>query len=223
MSQIIDHIFADVCLDERIPDGIFKLEEEEHISALRDHLIKRGLALEDAIAVTNKMVEGKYPQRQVYQAKTGILVTFPTPQHKAKAMKENPGKYVDQDPNPKSKEPTLATTPAPKQEPSVPTEPEPKSVSQGDKILAIEPPRGPEKPEPPPSPPQSPVTPIETPEKKAAEKFVVQQMINSPDSSLSETNLSIDELCKYQLNELYKKAEELKMYKAYNFLKQYIQ
>jgi outer membrane biosynthesis protein TonB len=220
MSQIIDQIFNEVCLDSRIPDGIFNLEEESHMDALRDHLVKGGLTLEDATTITNKMVEGKYPERQAYQKDTGITVTWPTPEHKAKAMKENPGKYVEENPNPKSKEPPLEPTPAPKQAPVV-KEPEPKSVNQGGQILAIEPPRGPE-PEPPPTPPQSPVTSPTTPERRNAEKAVVQQMMATDDTFLaSKFYPSIPESCIKQLAILREHAITQGLKEASEFLQKY--
>jgi len=102
MSQLIESILRDVSLDERVSDGIFQMENESHMGALRDHLIQRGLTKEAAIHITNRMIEGKYPQRQLWQKDTGILVTWPTPQHMAKAVKENPGKYINTNPKPKA-------------------------------------------------------------------------------------------------------------------------
>lgn len=198
MSRIIDHIFSEVCLDSRIPDGIFRLDEHEHINALRDTLIhKGGLTNEDAIAVTNKMVEGKYPDRQAYRKEDGILVTWPSPKHMANAMKENPGKYTDQNPFPKDE-----PEPEPKRDvsslkdspsPTVPTEPEPKSVNQGGLNLSIEPANTDKKEELPPVPPSPAVSYPITPQRKAAEKVVVQQFIQGDNNKIPHLNPTLEE------------------------------
>ena len=110
MANIVDRVFGEVCLDERIKDGIFRMEEEEHMNALRDYFVKRGIAKEAAVSVTNRMVEGKYPERQAYN-KDGILVTFPTPQHKAKAIQR--GTHFEKNPAPQN-----TTPPRPEAEPA---------------------------------------------------------------------------------------------------------
>lgn len=97
MSNILDRVFAEVCLDKRITDGIFKMEEAVHMDALRDYFIRRGIAKEAAIHVTNRMIEGKYPLRQAYN-KDGILCTFPTPQYKARAIAR--GTHFEKNPVP---------------------------------------------------------------------------------------------------------------------------
>lgn len=97
MSTIIDRILAEVCLDERIPDGTFDMSNNTHMDVLRENLTDNyGLALNDVKGIHNKMVEGKYPERQAYN-KDGLLVTFPTPQHKAKAISR--GTHFEQDPS----------------------------------------------------------------------------------------------------------------------------
>jgi len=67
------------------------------MDALRESLTdNHGLALNDVKTIHNKMVEGKYPERQAYN-KDGLLVTFPTPQHKARAIQR--GTHFEQDPS----------------------------------------------------------------------------------------------------------------------------
>jgi hypothetical protein len=203
MSSIVDNVFAEVCLDERIKDGIFKLEEEEHMNALRDYFVKKGITQEAAVTVTNRMVEGRFPERQAYN-KDGILVTFPTPQHKAKAIQR--GTHFEKNPAPQNSTPPREPQPAKELPPSPPKEkevPPPKEepvekepvaepkggvatqVAQGDQQLAVEPPRGSEKPEP--TPPQSPTPPPapRTPERVAAEKEVAKQIMATDDTALS--------------------------------------
>lgn len=96
MSNIIDRILAEVCLDERIEDGIFDMSNNTHMDVLRESLTDGyGVSLNDAKTVHNKMVEGKYPERQAYN-KDGLLVTFPTPQHKQRAIQR--GTHFEKDP-----------------------------------------------------------------------------------------------------------------------------
>lgn len=249
-SSIMDKIFNEVCLDERVSDGIFRMDEEEHMNALRDYFIKKGITKEAAISVTNRMVEGNYPDRQAYRKEDGILVTWPSAQHMAKAFKENPGKYVTQDPFPerrKKKEPE-PKEPIPKEKPKDEKdekdvegdkeEPLPKSsggggsnlfdkepkIQQGDKELEIEPPRGEETPTPPPASTSPTVSLLpRTPERVAAEKEVTKQIMKTDDTSLTQiipNNLS--ETCRHQLTELYKKADELGFKEAITFLTKYV-
>lgn len=96
MSSIIDRILTEVCLDERVQDGVFDMSNNDHMAALLESLTdKFSVSLNDAKSIHNKMVEGKYPERQAYN-KDGLLVTFPTPQHKAKAIQR--GTHFEQDP-----------------------------------------------------------------------------------------------------------------------------
>lgn len=244
MSKLVDKIFAEVCLDERITDGIFRMEEEEHMNALRDYFVKKGISESDAINVTNRMVEGKYPERQAYRKEDGILVTWPSPQHKKKAMQENPGKYIEQNPFPKKEEPPVEKEPpmkakdeTPEEEPE--EEPEDKSAkpasnlfsndtektqtNQTGKELAVEPPRGDDQASAPPAAPQtSSLSAPKTPEKIAAEKEVVKQMMNTDDSNLLNVTTPLNEECIRQLTELYQKADELGYKEAVTFLTRYV-
>jgi hypothetical protein len=223
------------------------LDEDEHMSALRDYLVKKGIPNNEVVELNNKMLEGKYPSRQSYQTKTGILVTFPTPEHKAKAIAENPGKYTDKDPKPKKEEPIKTAPPGSKPEPGEkPSSKDsdnngsnnlPKSdekdieddggdkeptIFQGNKQLAIEPPGGVEKLAPPTAPPSQPPAP-RTPQRIAAEKEIVKQIMNTDDTVLSNVADPVyEETCKYQLQELYKKADELGFKEAVKFLTPYV-
>ena len=247
MSNIVDNVFAEVCLDERITDGVFRMEEEAHMNALRDYFLKRGISNEAAIHVTNRMIEGKYPDRQAYRVEDGILVTWPSPQHMAKAFKENPGKYVKDNPKPPAeqekepvKEPVKRELPT-DNEPEKEEEPDededdslPRSSGGGgsnlfDKEpsgkdssgLEIEPPRGDEKPEPVPTPP-TPTQAPRTPERVAAEKDIAFQIIKGDDHALTKIDPPLTEACRHQLNELYKKADEWGFQDAITFLTPYI-
>jgi hypothetical protein len=246
MSNIVDNVFAEVCLDERISDGIFRLDEEEHMNALRDYFIKRGITREAAVRVTNRMVEGRFPERQAYN-KDGILVTFPTPQHKQKAIQrgthfeKNPAPQnvtppkgpAPEEPNPSDKVPVdVKKDEEPEEEPSggksLPTSSEEEpggnpKIKQGEKELEIEPPRGEEKPEPPPIPTSPTPPPVpRTPERIAAEKEVIKQIMNTDDSALTKIEPQLTKECRHQLNELYKKADEWGFKDAITFLTPYV-
>ena len=254
MSDILDRVFANVCLDNRIADGIFRMEEQTHMDALREYFVKKGIAKEAAIHVTNRMVEGKYPERQTYRKEDGILVTFPSPQHKAKAMAKNPGKYTDKDPKPPAQQPKEEPKQAPpgsKPEPgelpadtagSINNKPLPKSndddtgndigggdekeptIFQGDKKLEIEPPRGAEISQKPPEAPSPTVPPApRTPERIAAEKEIAKQLMNTDDTTLSNIATPVyEETLRHQLQELYKKADEMGYREAVKFLTSHV-
>lgn len=246
-SRILDRIFNEVCLDDRIPDGIFQMEETAHMDSLRDYFIKRGITKEAAIHITNRMTEGRFPERQGYRKEDNILVTWPTAAHRNKAMQENPGKYTLQPP-PSAPEPAEPAQPAKKEPPTneppgkeVPDEEEgdeegdegappksssnlfggdetePSTIQQGDKRLQIEPALGQGDQIPTPPPPVQPVAPI-TPQRISAEKEVVKQIMATDDTSLANILPPMTENCRYQLNELYKKADQLGYKDAITFL-----
>lgn len=243
MSNIVDRVFAEVCLDERITDGIFRMEEQSHMDALREYFIKKGIPKEVAVRVTNHMIEGKHPERQAWRTEDGILVTWPSQKHKAKAMAENPSKYTEKDPAPHTSDPPEAkkAPPGSKPEPGeLPADdggdeekPLPKSdddgggggkkeptIFQGDKKLEVEPPRGQETPQKPPEAP-SPTVPDapRTPERVAAEKEVTRQIMNTDDTTLSNVATPVyEETLRHQLQELYKKADEMGYREAVKFL-----
>lgn len=96
MPNTIDSILADVCLDERVEDGIFDMSNNAHMEVLRETLVdKYQININDVVNIHNKMLEGKYPERQAYN-KDGLLVTFPTPQHKQRAIQR--GTHFEQNP-----------------------------------------------------------------------------------------------------------------------------
>jgi hypothetical protein len=249
MSQIAEKILRDVCLDERVKDGIFCLDDQTHLDALRDYFIRKGITKEAAIHVTNRMTEGKYPERQAYN-RDGILVTFPTPQHKARAIAR--GTHFEKNPVPQVQKPDQEE---PKKAPAG-SKPEPgelpaddddehehekddedddetgggghgggkePTIFQGDKQLDVEPPRGEETPETPPQPPQPTVPPApRTPLRVAAEKEVARQLFATDDTTLGNPALPVTTAVKEQLQELFKKADEMGLREAVKFLSQYV-
>src|SRR3989304_2291339 len=94
-ASIFDKILSEIVLDPRIRDGMFNVEEEKHMDILREYLINKGINESSVIEFTNRVLEGKYPERQAYNAK-GILVTFPTPEYKKEAIRR--GTHFEQNP-----------------------------------------------------------------------------------------------------------------------------
>jgi hypothetical protein len=94
-KKLLEKILSEVSLDQRVGDGMFNIEEDGHMEALRDYLTKKGIDEESVKTFSNKVLEGKYPERQAYNAK-GILVTFPTPEYKTDAIKR--GTHFEEDP-----------------------------------------------------------------------------------------------------------------------------
>jgi hypothetical protein len=242
MTSISDNVFAQVCLDERVTDGIFRMYEEAHMDALRDYLTKRGITPDVVREVTNRMLEGNYPDRQAWRKEDGILVTWPSPKHKKAAMQKFPGKYTDQEPKkqePVQKEPkkepiqrigkpeeepdlTPKKEPGeePKKEPNIFDTP-PQQVAQGGQRLSVEP----LQPTQVPQPPVNPVVP-RTPERIAAEKEVVKQMVNVDPNSLSNFDPAIteesQEVLRNQLREIYERCDKWGFQEAIKFLTPYV-
>jgi len=94
-KKLLEKIINDVSLDERVSNGMFNIEENDHMDAFREYLSKRGLDEDSVRSLSNRVLEGKYPERQAYNAK-GILVTFPTPEYKDDAIKR--GTHFEKDP-----------------------------------------------------------------------------------------------------------------------------
>jgi hypothetical protein len=93
--SLVEKILNDVALDPRIKDGIFSIEENTHMDVLREYLVTKGIDESSALEYTNSVLEGKYPERQAYNQK-GILVTFPTPEYKNRAIER--GTHFEKDP-----------------------------------------------------------------------------------------------------------------------------
>lgn len=94
-KKLLEKILSEVTMDSRVSNGMFNIEEDTHMEALRDYLTKKGIDEEAIRQFSNKVLEGKYPERQAYNSK-GILVTFPTPEYKAAAIKR--GTHFEEDP-----------------------------------------------------------------------------------------------------------------------------
>lgn len=97
MKNIIDEILLDVCLDERIKNGMVDFTNEDHLMILAENLFERKMnGAEVAEVMTNiTLKDGKYPDRQAYN-KEGWLVTFPSSEYKMAAIKK--GTHYTTDP-----------------------------------------------------------------------------------------------------------------------------
>jgi hypothetical protein len=125
--NIIEDVVSKCGVDSRLTDGIFSMENNAHMDILQEYLEKSGIPTKTSISIRNKMVEGKYPERQAYNV-NGLLVTFPTPEYKQNAIAR--GTHFEE--NPKKAEVNLFQTDATAQQPvpTATTEPTPQTVAQ---------------------------------------------------------------------------------------------
>jgi len=204
MNEIIEKFIRNISLDERISDGVFNVEDEKHMDVLQEKLKDMGLDEEESLHYRNKIVEGRFPERQAYNS-NGILVTFPTPEYKQRALKR--GTHFDKNPR-KGKSnltfddaPTAA--PEPKPEPKEEPKPEPKEEPKEKKpekepvVVAPEPPPEPPKPVVPPAQSTLPVLvlpPGELKKREDAEVKIAQ-------GEYVEKLLTTDGVLKYTLEE----------------------
>jgi len=201
-NNIFEKVLNDVSLDPRIPNGTFSIEEETHMDVLREYLVNKGIDESAAVEFCNKVVEGKYPERQAYNIK-GILVTFPTPEYKADAIKR--GTHFEEDPTKRASnvfsDQPIATPPAAAKEPTKePVKAEPKSaekttlpLSQADTAASETQPQTPtvsapqptsEPEEPPVEPKEPPPPPVKSTAEKEADKKVIKNILKGDDYML---------------------------------------
>jgi len=114
--------------DISIEDGVFDITKQEHIEILRSNLLEVGMSVETVTDYLNNVVEGKYPARQAYN-KNGILVTFPTPEYKQKAIAK--GTHFDKNPNKRDAN-VFTDEPTDQEKPSVEPEQKPKDDEDPD-------------------------------------------------------------------------------------------
>ncbi len=81
--------------DILLADGVFDIYKQEHIEILREYLIDDGVDIIFINEYLNKVVEGRFPERQAYNA-NGILVTFPSPEYKQRAIQR--GTHFEENP-----------------------------------------------------------------------------------------------------------------------------
>lgn len=95
LKQIFLEALEKANTDNSIENGIFDISKQEHIEVLREYLLESNIDSKIVNQYLNKMLEGKYPERQAYNS-NGILVTFPTPEYKQKAIER--GSHFEQNP-----------------------------------------------------------------------------------------------------------------------------
>jgi hypothetical protein len=204
MSKIIDKIINNICLDERIQDGTFDIDNNDHMGVFREYLIKRGIDEQVVREFSNLVLEkGKHPERQAYN-NNGILVTFPTPEYKERALKK--GTHFENDPTkpasnvfepekPQTKvvEPVSQDPQNPQSQPqnnNSPIQPEPSAIPSApenpsginDKNNSSIPPEEKEEPKPIEDPNNQP----KSPEEKEQEKQIVKNIIQNDNNTLEE-------------------------------------
>ena len=154
--------------DISIEDGVFDITKQEHIEILRSNLLEVGMSVETVTDYLNKVVEGKYPARQAYN-KNGILVTFPTPDYKQKAIAK--GTHFDKNPNKRDAN-VFTDDPTDQEKPNV--EPEPEQKPTPDQ------PKSPEQPAAQPEKPKDDEDPdTRTPEEKQADAATVEKILRT--------------------------------------------
>jgi hypothetical protein len=152
--------------DISIEDGVFDITKQEHIEILRSNLLEVGMSVETVTDYLNKVVEGKYPARQAYN-KNGILVTFPTPEYKQKAIAK--GTHFDKNPNKRDAN-VFTDDPTDQEKPNV--EPEQKPTPDQ--------PKSPEQPAAQPEKPKDDEDPdTRTPEEKQADAATVEKILRT--------------------------------------------
>jgi hypothetical protein len=125
-KNISDFLLSELCLDNRVEDGIFDIFNNDHMDVLREKLVEMGIPKSEVVELANKVIEGKYPERQAYNVK-GILVTFPNAEYKQRAIRR--GTHFEEDPTKGQTNLDFDTPAQPVQEPT----------SSNEKPIQIEP------------------------------------------------------------------------------------
>ena len=115
----VSELLSELCLDRRVDDGIFDIFNNDHMDILREKLSEMGIPKGEVVELANKVIEGKYPERQAYNSK-GILVTFPNPEYKQRAIKR--GTHFEEDPTKGQTNLDFNAPAQPVQEPTSPNE-----------------------------------------------------------------------------------------------------
>jgi hypothetical protein len=193
MKEVIERLLNKICLDDRITEGIFFMEDNSHMDIFQEYLIKNGVTQEDSLILRNKMVEGKYPERQAYNA-NGLLVTFPTPEYKQRAITR--GTHFEE--NPKKGQANVFQT-APVQ----PQQVAPKSTPEEQPQATEQPPVEPTEAPVPTDSDDSPDLDTRTPEEKAEDAKAIQMMLSDAPASvdISKNYPNISEKISFTLKE----------------------
>lgn len=186
MKEIYNKVLEAVAIDPRLDTGIFDVLNNDHLSIFREYLVKEGISEDTAIAASNKLAEaGRFPERQAYN-KDGLLVTFPSAEHKQRAIAR--GSHFER--NPKSAQVNIFGA---ETQPQQPAPAQPAQPAQAQQAVA------PATVAKPAVPTQAPVTqsvatpqpadatPVNadnrTPEERAADATAVEKMLNTEGKS----------------------------------------
>jgi hypothetical protein len=115
----VSALLSELCLDRRVDDGIFDIFNNDHMEILREKFSEMGIPKGEVVEYANKVIEGKYPERQAYNSK-GILVTFPNPEYKQRALKRRT--HFEEDPTKGQTNLDFNAPAQPVQEPTSPNE-----------------------------------------------------------------------------------------------------
>jgi hypothetical protein len=115
----VSALLSELCLDRRVDDGIFDIFNNDHMEILREKFSEMGIPKGEVVEYANKVIEGKYPERQAYNSK-GILVTFPNPEYKQRALKRRT--HFEEDPTKGQSNLDFNAPAQPVQEPTSPNE-----------------------------------------------------------------------------------------------------
>ena len=66
IKQIFLEALEKSSTDNSIENGIFDISKQEHIEILRGHLLESNIDSKTVNQYLNKMLEGRYPDRQAY-------------------------------------------------------------------------------------------------------------------------------------------------------------
>lgn len=119
MKELYNNVLDEVSRDPRLDTGIFNVLNNTHLEIFREYLSKENVSESIIIQASNKLAEsGKHPERQAYNL-DGLLVTFPTPEYKQRAIQR--GTHFEK--NPKLADVNIFDAPAAGTQPATNTTP----------------------------------------------------------------------------------------------------
>lgn len=93
--EAVDGSILDICVHPLVEDGMFDVQNTEHMFLLMESLIEKNFDDTTVSEVVKALRhEGKYPERQAYN-KEGWLVTFPSKEYRDAALKKGTHAIAD--------------------------------------------------------------------------------------------------------------------------------
>ncbi len=88
-STFLQSVLPEAAIDQRIPSGVLDIGNDDHRMVIAEKLLDRNIdpVVVSEVVIKMTLKDGKYPDRQAFN-KEGWLVTFPTPEHRAAAIKK---------------------------------------------------------------------------------------------------------------------------------------